>query len=103
MNISWKSNLLTLIEIRKSRDIQSYNEYKNINIGKNIPYMQTFWNLNTSQKRKVCIYGVFFQYLYFQIHYKIVYLYFSVFQLVSTNCFSMKGSRQSARLIFDAV
>ncbi len=82
------------IETRKSRDIHSDNEYK---YGKNIPYMQTFWNLDTSQKRKVCVYGIFFPYLYFYIHYQIVYLYFSVFQLVSTNCFSMNIYLDSSR------
>jgi len=34
---SWKSNKLTLIETRKSRDIQSDNDH-----GEKIPYMQTF-------------------------------------------------------------
>jgi len=51
--------------------------------------MQTFRFWEVSRFQKVYIYGIFFQYLYFYIHYQIVYLYFSEFQLVSTNCFSM--------------
>ena len=31
-------------------------------IGKYIPYLQTFWNLDNFYKRKVCIYGIFFSY-----------------------------------------
>ncbi len=50
--------------------------------------------------RKVCIYGIFFIFI-FSHHYGIIYLYFSVFQLVSTNCFSMEGTRLSARRYFD--
>ncbi len=34
-------------------------------------------------------------------HYRTVYLYFSVFQLVITHCFSIFGSRLGARRIFD--
>ncbi len=35
-------------------------------------------------RRKVCIYGIFFIFIFFH-HYGIIYLYFSVFQLVSVN------------------
>ena len=54
--IKWRSNLLTLIETRKSRGIQSDNDYE-----KKIPYKQTFrcWYLVTFMKRKFCIYGIF--------------------------------------------
>ena len=36
-------------------------------------------------------------------HYQIVYLYYSVFQIVSTYCFSIFGSRLGANRIFDTV
>ncbi len=61
-------------------------------------YYLKFWFLI----RKVCIYGIFFIFI-FSHHYGIIYLYFSVFQLVSTNCFSLEGSRLSASRYFDTV
>ena len=52
--------------------------------------------------QKVCIHGIFFIFIFFH-HYRIIYLYFSVFQLVSTNCFSIFVSRLGARRLFDTV
>jgi hypothetical protein len=91
---------LTLIETRKSRDIQfiNDNDFKKINMRKIYHICKLFVILTIFRNEKSA-YIVYFTHIYVFIHYQIVCLYFSVFQLVSTNCFSMEGSRLSALLI----
>ncbi len=83
-DFSCVSKHLSLIETRKSIDIQSDNDFE-----EKIPHMQTFLFIKVTRyhegTNEKSVYMVFFPHN----HYQFVYLYFSVFQLVSTNCFSI--------------
>jgi hypothetical protein len=74
--MKWKSDELTQIETRKSRDIQVDNDYKKINIRK-IYHISRLFVSENYQSSKKSAYMVYFSHIYFFVI--IINLYISTF------------------------